>query len=84
MLIIFLNNMVSNPVNLRWKADFGQKNGGVDRSRTDLGDFADRCLTVWLPRLVMRTVIYYTTVFAKNNFIYAFLDKKTEFCIKNK
>ena len=25
MLIIFLNNMVSNPVNLRWKADFGQK-----------------------------------------------------------
>ena len=31
----------------------GQKNGGVDRSRTDLCDFADRCLTVWLPRLVM-------------------------------
>ena len=25
-----------------------QKNGGVDRSRTDLCDFADRCLTVWL------------------------------------
>ena len=30
----------------------GHKNGGVDRSRTDLCDFADRCLTVWLPRLV--------------------------------
>ena len=32
--------------------DSGKKNGGVDRSRTDLRDFADRCLTVWLPRLI--------------------------------
>ena len=32
----------------------GKKNGGVDRSRTDLCDFADRCMTVWLPRLIMR------------------------------
>ena len=30
----------------------GKKNGGVDRSRTGLSDFADRCLTDWLPRLV--------------------------------
>ena len=27
-----------------------KKHGGVDRSRTDLRDFADRCLTAWLPR----------------------------------
>lgn len=31
----------------------GTKNGGVNRNRTDLSDFADRCLTSWLPRLVM-------------------------------
>ena len=30
----------------------GKKNGGVDRSRTGLSDFADRCLTDWLPRLI--------------------------------
>ena len=29
----------------------GKKNGGVDRNRTGLSDFADRCLTSWLPRL---------------------------------
>ena len=29
-----------------------KKNGGVDRSRTGLNDFADRCLTDWLPRPV--------------------------------
>ena len=28
-----------------------KKNGGVDRNRTGLSDFADRCLTSWLPRL---------------------------------
>ena len=30
----------------------GTKNGGVNRNRTDLSDFADRCLTSWLSRLV--------------------------------
>ena len=31
----------------------GTKNGGVNRNRTDLSDFADRCLTSWLSRLVI-------------------------------
>ena len=32
----------------------GTKNGGVNRNRTDLSDFADRCLTSWLSRLVTK------------------------------
>ena len=35
-----------------------KKIGGVDRNRTGLSDFADRCLTSWLPRLVM----FYTII----------------------
>ena len=47
----------------------GQKNGGVDRSRTDLCDFADRCLTVWLPRLINENYsILYSTFLKKQLF----------------
>ena len=35
--------------------NFDTKNGGVNRNRTDLSDFADRCLTSWLSRLVTVT-----------------------------
>ena len=31
--------------------------GGVDRSRTDLDDFADRCLTAWLPRRILFSML---------------------------
>ena len=51
----------------------GQKNGGVDRNRTGLSDFADRCLTSWLPRLVMR--VYYNRTFRKSKSFSRFFSK---------
>ncbi len=53
------------------------KNGGVNRSRTDLRDFADRCLTAWLSRLVYETE--YTTFFQKIQSFFAFFEKKVDF-----
>ena len=39
------------PFKLYLRGIFEIKIGGVNRSRTDLRDFADRCLTAWLSRL---------------------------------
>ena len=51
-----------------------QKNGGVNRNRTDLSDFADRRLTSWLSRLVM---VYKITPFPA--FVKSFFQKKAFF-----
>ena len=56
---------------------FEIKIGGVNRSRTDLRDFADRCLTAWLSRLVMR--IEYITLFEKIQSFLDFFSKKVDF-----
>ncbi len=46
----------------------GQKNGGVNRNRTDLSDFADRRLTSWLSRLALVHKITPFHVFVKSFF----------------
>ena len=45
-----LNKMNQNHLCYRYTTGL---TGGVNRNRTGLGDFADRCLTSWLSRLVL-------------------------------